>query len=235
MAEEQAVVSVPDLLLRHGLVTRETLNEANRRKREQDKPLGRVLFEMQAINESKKLALFKQHFGMEVVSLSDFKISPQDITALPRSFCERNCLVPIMRERGTLVLAVEDPTNIRTLDEAASLSSMPIHAVIASCKDILTALKQYPDKPLDEEPDLETLLRLRRKRIIHDILFVIVALLPLPIFFVLLAQMQGLQRFFISELETYEKTLVFFLTWALWAAIVYEFDGLILKRMRISD
>jgi len=232
MAEEQAVVTVPDLLLRHGLVTREHLNEANRRKREEDKTLGRILFEMDVVNEARKLALFKEHFGLEVVQLGDFKIAPEDMMMLPRSFCERNCLVAILRERGSLVVAIEDPTNVLVLDEAATLSSMTIHPVIASCKDILAALKQYPERQEESELDLEARARERRRGLVHDLLFALVVLMPIPAFFLALAQVDSLQRFFINQLETYEKVLVFFLAWALWAAVVYEVDGLLLRRQR---
>ncbi len=229
MAEEQTVVSVPELLLRNGLVTREQLNEAVRRKRDEDKTLGQILFEMGVINEPKKLELFKRHFGLEVVSLKNFKISPADMTMLPRSFCVRNCLVPILRERGSLIVAIEDPTNVVVLDEAASLASMSIHPVIASCEDVIQSLAHYPEKH-PEEATVEQKATIRRQSLLHDLLFVIAALLPIPIFFGLLAYNQDIQRFFINQLEAYEKILLFFMAWALWAASVYEIDGLILKR-----
>lgn len=231
MAENQAVVSVPNLLLKHGLVTREALNEANKRKREEDKTLGRILYEMQAVDETRKLDLFKHHFGLEVVSLADFKIDAADLGALPRSFCERNCVVPILRERHSLVLAVEDPTNVVVIDEAASLSGMTIHPVIASCKDIVTALEQYPEKPAEEEVDVAALERQRRSRQLHYILFFLVTILPIPLSFVLIWQIEVLQQF-LRDMERYETILVSFLVWALWGALVYEVDGLLIKRTR---
>ncbi len=231
MAEEQAVVSVADLLLKHGLVTREVLNEANRRRREEDRPLGYVLFEMKAVNEQKKLELFRQHFGLEVVSLEDFQIDPFDLGRLPKSFCERNCMAGILVDHGTLVVAIEDPTNVVVLDEAASLSNMSIHPVIASVPDILTALSHYPDKTAEEEEAAVQSSRNRKAGLFHSLIFVFLLILPIPLLISGIMYIKDLQTFY-KDLEQYEKYLVFFLAWALWAATVYELDGLIWSRRR---
>ena len=141
-------------------------------------------------------------------------------------------MVPILKERGALIVAIEDPTNVIVIDEAANLSSMAIHPVLASCQDIVGALEQYPDKTAEMEADVKELEQQRRQNLFHDLAFVVVALIPIPIFFLLLKYVEGIQRFFISQLETYEKILVFFLAWALWAATVFELDGLIFKRSK---
>ena len=232
MAEEQAVVSVADLLLRHGLVTREDLNKANTIRRNEDKTLGRVLYEMKVVNEQRKLALFKKHFGLEVVSLADFQIDPQDLGVLPRSFCERNCLVAVMRDHGSLVVAIEDPTNVVVLDEAANFSGMSVHPVIASCGEILGALEHYPEKRAEDD-ELSRAERSRSNKLqwIHDFCFAALAVLPIPIYFVLLATVKRVADF-ISGLEKYEMMLVSFLLWALWAVTIFEIDGLTFSRKR---
>ena len=233
MAEGVAAGSIGDLLLKNGLVTQEDLAEANRRRREEDKTLGRVLVEMGALDEERKLSLFKEHFGYEVVALEDFEIDPRVLALLPRSFCERHMAAPILRERNTVVLAVEDPSDVLVIDEARDLIGVEIQPVIASCRDILGALQQYPLK--DEEgrviglaPEQAPLAR----RIIYYAVNFLVCFFPIPVFFLMLSKWEALQAFYLQQLTEYEQILFTLLCWCLWIVTVYEINGLIFGASR---
>ena len=62
MSPESYSGNLGDMLLREGLVTNEALEEALRRQRETQQPLGRILVDMNAITESVKLS--RKHIAL---------------------------------------------------------------------------------------------------------------------------------------------------------------------------
>ncbi|MCX7011675.1 MAG: hypothetical protein NTW86_03755 [Candidatus Sumerlaeota bacterium] len=232
MAKEATAGSIGHLLLQNKLVSSEELAEANQRRRAEEKPLGRVLVEMGALDEEKKLALYHQLFGHEIVSLEDFDIDPHVLAILPRSFCERHVLAPILRERNAIVLAVEDPSNVLALDEARDLSGMEIQPVLASCRDILQALQQYPQKDdegrvIGAEPEPPS----RLQQFVHLGIVFLIAILPIVIPFIAFWQEPNLGYAFTAFFrnDRFEMVLFPFLCWALWLVTIYEVHGLIFR------
>jgi len=234
MAKEATAGSISHLLLQHRLVSSEELEEANRRRRAEEKPLGRVLMEMGALDEEKKLALYHQHFGHEIVSLEDFDIDPRVLAILPRSFCERNLLAPILRERNSIVLAVEDPSNVLALDEARDLSGMEIQPVLASCRDILQAIQQYPLKDEDGRvigAPAEAPSRLRE--FIHMSIVFVFAILPIVLVYTVFIKIPTFGYAYYGFFKTrFEQRLFILLAWTLWLVTIYEVHGLIFGSSR---
>jgi hypothetical protein len=234
MAKNATVGDLGDLLVQNGLISAGQLSEAQRRRREEEKSLGRVLYEMGALDEDQKLALLKKRFGYEVVSIEDFEIDPAVLALLPRGFCERHMALPILKERNSLVLAMEDPSDVVIIDEAQGLLAMEVQPVIASCRDILEGLQQYPRA--QEIPESKTKAE-RRESFGHFVAFFILSVLPIPVFFIMLAFWQSFQHFYMTQVTStnFERGLFFFLSWSIWAVTLYEVDGLFFSRAGSED
>ncbi|MCD6385160.1 hypothetical protein J7M23_05215, partial [Candidatus Sumerlaeota bacterium] len=219
----QTGVSLVDVLLREGLITQSQLNEAMRIQEATDKPLARILVELGAITESAKMSILKKTFGYELVSLVMEEIDPKILTLIPRSIAYRHHVVPIRIEDKTLVLAMEDPSNLVLIDNLKALVGMNIRPVIVSASDIDEALKLFPTVEVERKIRVPFLSKLLRALFLP-----IVALAPLPIFILVLRMSESLQTK-LAPLTPFDFVLYFILGLGLWALIAWEINGIIFK------
>src|SRR5437588_5762769 len=83
------------------------------------------------------------HFGAEVVSLAEMKISDDVIAAIPRHIARKYRVVPVFKHDGTLTVALADPSDLDTIDSLNHLLRMEINHQVASEADIESALTRY--------------------------------------------------------------------------------------------
>ncbi|MBN1476540.1 hypothetical protein JXA47_07300 [Candidatus Sumerlaeota bacterium] len=231
MAPETYSGHLGDMLLREGLVTNEALEEALRRQRETGQPLGRVLVEMHAITEQVKLNFFHKHFGHDVVSLRDHEIPDILYTYLTRSTAMKFRVIPYKLEGDTLVVAMEDPSDLVILDNLKAQVGLRIRPVIASFTDIEAALETYPGGDEDEEviweepPSFAT-------RLIKYTFFPALAFTPLATVIILMIFSDGFQYILLHPpmgMDTVDFVLSITLIWGLWALFAYELDGILVN------
>lgn len=230
MSPEPYGGNLGDMLLREGLVTNEALEEALRRQRQTDLPLGRILVEMNAITESVKLNFFQKRFGSEIVSLRDHQIPDILYSYIPRQLAMKARVVPYKMEGDTLVVAMEDPSDLVTLDNLKAQTGLKIRPMVASSSDIETVLDAYPHIEEEEAVVVAPAKRLGG-RLFKYLFFPVMAFLPLLIMGFLLVFSRRFQRFLLNPPEawgfaTFDLVLSIMLLWGLWALIVYEIDGL---------
>lgn len=212
-----------DVLLREGLITRSQLEEAMRIQEATDKPLARILVEIGAITESAKMSILKKTYGYELVSLIMEEIDPKVLSLIPRAIAYRHHVVPLRIEDKTLVLAMEDPSNLVLIDNLKALVGMNIRPVIVSSSDIDEALKLFPSVEVERKFRAPIIYKLFR-----SLFLPVVALAPLPIFILVLRVSESLQVQ-LAPLQPFDFVLYFILGLGLWALIVWEINGLIFK------
>src|SRR4051812_47499186 len=61
------------------------------------------------LKEEDVLPVLAEEFGMELVDLTNLKIEPETLRAMPTKLVHRRSLLPLSRENGTLVVATGDP------------------------------------------------------------------------------------------------------------------------------
>lgn len=229
MRSESYGGNLGDLLLRDGLVTNDALDEAVKRQQQTNQPLGRILVEMNAISESVKLNFFHKRFGHEIVSLRDHRIPDILYTYIPRSTALKYRVVPYKLEGDTLVVAMEDPSNLVTLDNLKVQIGLKIRPVIASYSDIEAALEQFPQTEEDEAEEAVAAPSGGGK-LFKYLFFPVVAFLPLATVIALLLFSDDFQKRVLLHppwgFDTQDMVLSIVLLWGLWSLIIYELDGL---------
>ena len=224
-SQKQITGNLIDVLLREGLITRSQLDEAIRIQQTTEKPLARILVEMGAITESAKMTILKKAFGYELVSLVSEDLDPTILSLVPRSIAYRHHVIPVKIIDRTLVLAMEDPSNLVLIDNLKALVNMNIRPVIASGMDIDQALEKYPDAEVKTYKIRTSFL----KKILRALFLPIVGLAPLPVFIFILNTSESLQVR-LAGLTFFDFVLYFLLGLGLWALIIWEINGLIFKK-----
>jgi type IV pilus assembly protein PilB len=225
-----------DMLLKDGLVTDETLEEALGRQRQTNQPLARILVEMNAITEKVKLNFFQKTFGCDVVSLRDVQIPEILYSYIPAQTAMRYRVIPFKLEGDTLIVAMEDPSDLVILDNLKAQVGLKIRPVIASHEDIEEALQQYPGVGAAEPGTVaETAERQAPSgsaRWIKYLFLPVVAFIPLVVFMTMMVVNEQFQNVMSNppyEMDTGDVVFCIVLIWGLWALFVYEIDGIVVN------
>ncbi|MFW6256310.1 MAG: hypothetical protein ACOC54_05765, partial [Candidatus Sumerlaeota bacterium] len=195
----------------------------------QEKSISRVLVDMGLITEEAKMTYLNQKFGYEIVDISGMNIEADILTRLPRSYAEKFRCVPILIENHQLIVAMEDPTDIKVMDDIRSQSSMELLPVLAPLADIEKALLQYPVATQKEADSIfENFTFGTVLKIIHTLIFFAIMLAPL-VFLIAGSTNEAVSDVLLSFGTAFEVMLGGILIWIIWSIFIWYIDGLIFR------
>ena len=232
MVEKKEITSLGEMLLQEGLISHDQLEEAHKRQKAKEKSLGQILVEMGVITESVKMSFLKKKFGYNFYSLEDKVIDPMVLSYISKPYAQKYHLVPVEIENGTLVVAMDDPSDLTLLDYLKTTVGMPIRPVLARSSDIDEALLQYPET--EEEFYIPPAPPSFLFRLLSYISFPIMGFLPLIVFIALL----NFSEKFVSLVTritqagssfSFDVFLYTLLGWGLWVIVMWEINGLIFE------
>jgi len=131
-----------DMLVKAGIITGTTLNQALARQKESGKRLGVVLNEMGAITEEVWISALAKEFGFKTVNgITAYSFAPELLNLIPEEFAARQLVFPLKQKDGKLAVAITDPFDSDTLDYLATLIGLKTIPFLARRDDILAAIK----------------------------------------------------------------------------------------------
>jgi general secretion pathway protein E/type IV pilus assembly protein PilB len=132
-----------DILMDLGFVTPDKVEEM----RPEAQSAGVGLVDLMVANKVLRPADVTQakaaHFGAEVVSLGEIKISDDVIAAIPRHIARKYRVVPVFKHENSLTVAIADPSDLDTMDSLTHLLNAEVDFRVASDSDIEAALTKY--------------------------------------------------------------------------------------------
>ena len=147
------------MLNKKNLLNSQQVQELYRLQQQKKEPLIKLLLERDWVSEKTIHDILRKELLIEEVSLAEFQIDPAVASLIPRSFCERQLVVPLRLEGKRLLLALADPLDVGLLDDLRFVSGLEIQPVIASVAAI--KLKLAGLYGIDSETDfkdMETLV-----------------------------------------------------------------------------
>lgn len=100
------------------------------------KPLGEVVTELGLVEEADLLPLLGKQLGVEGVRLREGLIDPKAIRLIPREHAERMNVLPLMRVRDELTVAMADPHDISAIDQLSGICGLRIRPVFTLASGI---------------------------------------------------------------------------------------------------
>ncbi|OFZ18414.1 MAG: type IV-A pilus assembly ATPase PilB [Bdellovibrionales bacterium GWB1_55_8] len=92
----------------------------------------RALIEKKYLAETKLLYYLGQKFGLPSINLSKFEISPEVIRLIPPDQAHKHQVIPIQAGKGTVVVAICDPTFISSFEGLKFVLKSNVEAVLTS-------------------------------------------------------------------------------------------------------
>ncbi len=92
----------------------------------------RQFIDKKVLSESKLLLFLNQKFSMQSINLAKFEVKPEVIAIVPGDLARKAQAIPIQMNRGILVVALPDPTQIAFLDDIRFATKMNVEAVLTT-------------------------------------------------------------------------------------------------------
>lgn len=134
---------IGEFLVKEGLIRPQQLEKGLELQKKTGNRLGVILVEQGFLNEAQMGKAMEKLYQIPSVDLSRFEMDPAVVKLISRDVCEKNCIVPVMKQGNVLVVAFADPSNIFLRDDISFLTRNKIQVVVAPEVSILTAINRY--------------------------------------------------------------------------------------------
>ncbi|MGD0380722.1 MAG: ATPase, T2SS/T4P/T4SS family [Acidimicrobiales bacterium] len=121
-----------DWLISHGFVTVADVDSALAEQIVTGDPLGALLVDRGVIDEEELSRALAGIFDLPYRDLVEEPPDPKAIERLPENFCRRRGVLPVAFDGITLLVAISDPADVLTLDDAQVVAGTEVDAVITS-------------------------------------------------------------------------------------------------------
>ena len=135
-------------LLDKEVVTREQLTQVLARQKETRENLEKILVDLRLVKDEELTALKKKESFYDETSLLG-QVDPEVLKLVPETVARRYVIIPLSKNgknkngKKILTLAVTDLNDVVAIDTVRTISGCEIKAVLASEKDIMTAVERY--------------------------------------------------------------------------------------------
>lgn len=157
-----ARLRIGEMLVQRGCIDAVQLQSALARQQRWGGRLGRSIVQLGFMDERAMLRTVGDQIGVPFFEIGDRAI-PQDVLALvPQRLVRERKALPIERlgngKRGPLVVALADPSDLRTLDDLAFATGMVVRPVLAAEADLDRAIARLLDGVVAprREPSFQT-------------------------------------------------------------------------------
>lgn len=132
-----------DLLLKDRLINGAQFQEAEEAAKRGNASSIRHLISKGYVAETKLLYFLGQKFGLPSINLDKFEIPPDVIRLVSPDLVRAHQVIPIQSNKGTLVVAVADPTVLGDLEKLKFALKLNVEAVLTSFSAFDRALDKY--------------------------------------------------------------------------------------------
>lgn len=223
-------MSLADLLFTEGLIDESQRDQAIEEYDRSKRSLIRILHDMGALSEDHRIEFLHRKYACPVVKLDD--VTPRaDVTGfLSPEMCRLHHVVPIRREAGAVLMAMEDPTDMALIGDLEKVFSATIKPVLATVDEILETIDRLPQGQTMEaagRADEPSGLR----KLVSSLFLVVLAFTPMIVsYYYIMVNAAGQEWYASFGLTRFETGLVFMIAWGSWAAIAYFINDLLFGR-----
>jgi general secretion pathway protein E/type IV pilus assembly protein PilB len=136
-------MSLGTLLVEHGILAADRLEDALSEQRRSGERLDQVLVRMGLIRPADLLHVLSERFHLPIVDLALAQPEPELIRLLPPKVVFKLRCAPIAREGRILRIATCDPTDLASFDELRLVTGHAIELVLADEQDLLKFIRQH--------------------------------------------------------------------------------------------
>jgi len=131
-----------ELLFKERLITQNQHQEAEQIFRSSGDAI-RAFIEKKALSESKLVYFLSQKFSMQSINLAKFEVKPEVVSLVSPDVARKTQAIPIQMNRGIMVVAIPDPTNLGALEDIKFATKLNVEAVLTTFTAFDQAMMKY--------------------------------------------------------------------------------------------
>ena len=135
--------SLRDCLVSSGLLNETQVKEAIDEGRRTGETLIKSLLRKEVINEETLIAFLEKEMEIPRVDLASYLVDQKTIELVPIAAAKKYKLIPLFKVGDVLTVAMVDPFDVLALDEVRNKSKCDVEPMVATSKEIETAITQY--------------------------------------------------------------------------------------------
>jgi type IV pilus assembly protein PilB len=135
-----------ELLVRNELISEQQLIDALKDQKEHGGRLGSCLVRLGFVKEEELSAFLSKQYGVPSINLTEFEIDHDVVRQIPSEIAQKYQIVPVNRAGSTLIVAMNDPSNIFAIDDIKFMTGFNVEVVVATESSIKTAIDRYYDQ-----------------------------------------------------------------------------------------
>ena len=154
-ARNLAGLPIGEIMLAHGAITRDKLDEALAAQPERGGRLGEVLISLKACSEEQVLKALAAQLELPYqMRLAPDEISQDLINQVPINFAKQARLMPMRLDGDGVVVAMADPLDTGAVDSVRMLLSASVSPILVPTQSILDCINSVYDRAKNEAEQL---------------------------------------------------------------------------------
>lgn len=134
---------IGELLVERGVITREQLEEALRRQRENKKLLGEILVELGYATEEEVMVCLTTQYGMPYLPLEGYEIDQEVLNSVSAELADKYNFVPIDRIGSLLTIVTSDVVDCDKLYEVEHALGCKVQVFVTTPAALRSAIEKY--------------------------------------------------------------------------------------------
>ncbi len=143
MAEQNDNILIGEILVQKGIITVEQLEGGLLEQKKNGDSICTALVKLGFASEESIFSALSGQLGIPYVNLKEKVLDPAVIKRISAKFAAHYKIIPVDCEDETLVVAMADPLDVRTLDDLRLVLGMEVKGVLASELEITAAIRTY--------------------------------------------------------------------------------------------
>ncbi|MEW6101852.1 MAG: ATPase, T2SS/T4P/T4SS family [Candidatus Omnitrophota bacterium] len=136
-------ILIGQMLVDEGAISAEQLEAGLKEQKESGDFICTILIRLGFASEEKIFSVLSGQLGIPYTKVKDKAIEQDIIQKVPAKFASHYKIIPLGFKDNTLIIAMTDPLDIRTLDDIRLLLGFEVKGVLASETEILEAIRKY--------------------------------------------------------------------------------------------
>ncbi|MBL4683010.1 MAG: type IV-A pilus assembly ATPase PilB [Nannocystaceae bacterium] len=134
---------IGEILVRESIISTDQLKEAKADQHRSGKRLAYSLAKLGILGEKELTDFLAKQYGVPSIGLAEFEIDPQVIELIPKEVAIKHTVLPVQKAGSTLIVAMNDPSNIYAIDDLKFLTGLNIEPVVTTDAAIEEAIIRY--------------------------------------------------------------------------------------------
>jgi len=147
------------MLNKRRLLNDQQLQKLYQEQQTRKEPMIKLLLAHDWVSEKMLREILRKEFLFEEVALSEFQVDPHAMELVPKSFCERQWVMPLKLRGKSMLLAVADPLDEGLVEDLRFVTGMDVKTVMVDVAGIKAKITEvYGEETPESFDDMETLV-----------------------------------------------------------------------------